>query len=249
MSDYFYGQGKVYAGVRVGNVIKAFRWLLDVSELKASLTTETKEFKESYSGQRATAKKIVTGKSLSLTWTMMERSKENVALALYGTTTSVAQGSVTGEALPAGLVAGDRVPLLYPGVSQVAITDSAASPATVDPSKYVVDAVYGAITFNDVSSATQPFKVAYTHGAAESVSVFTTPQPEIFLRYEGINIAEGGAPAIAEFYRVATEPLKELSLISTDVSGMQLTGEALIDSSRPASMEFGQFGRLIRPTA
>ena len=70
-----------------------------------------------------------------------------------------------------------------------------------------------------------------------------------FRSIKGINIAEGGAPAIAEFYRVATEPLKELSLISTDVSGMQLTGEALIDSSRPASMEFGQFGRLIRPTA
>jgi len=246
MSDYFYGQGKVYAALRLNGVTKALRWLLDVSDFKATLATETKERKESYSGQAASAKKIVTAKGLTLSMTLMERSNDNLALALYGTTSKVASGSATGEALPAGLIAGDRVALSYPGVSDVVLTDSASTPATVPEANYEVDPVFGAITLKNVGTLVQPFKAAYTHGAVESVSVFTAPQPEIFLRYEGINLAENNAPVIVEFYKVSTDPLKELSLISTDIAGMEISGEALIDPSRPYTPEFGQFGRIVR---
>lgn len=249
MSDYYYGQGKFFAGIRLGKAVPILRWLMDVSELKSLLSVETKEHKESYTGQRANAKKLVVGKSLSLTYTCMEHSKENLALALYGTATTIPQGTVTGEVLPSGIAAGDRVPLKYLSATEVVITDSAATPATLDSSKYDVDSVYGAITFKDVTGVTQPLKVAYKHGDIESVSMFTTPQPELFLRYEGINLAENGAPVVAEFYKVSTEPLKELALISTDISGMQITGEALIDPTRPYDPELGQFGRILRPKA
>ncbi|CAJ0743770.1 phage tail tube protein [Ralstonia mannitolilytica] len=247
MQPYYYGQGKVYAGMRVNGVVKAMKWLLDVSNLDAEFQVEQKKHKESWSGQAATVVKLIAGKSASVTMTVMQRSADNLALVLHGTATKGVAGTVTGEQLPTGLAAGDRITLAHPSVTNLVLTDSAATPAPVDPSKYTLDPIYGAIEIKDVAGSTQPWKAAYSYGTAESVSIFTAPQPEFFLRYEGINLADGGNPVIAEFYRVSTDPLKKLSMIdSGDIAGMEVTGEIMLDPTRPASAEFGQFGRLVQ---
>lgn len=247
MTDYFLGQGRVLIGaINAAGVVLALRWLGDVSDLKISLKTDTIKNKENYSGQRSTVKNITIGKEATVDLTLEELSQENLALALYGKSMLINSGSVTGEVLPIGLVAGDQVALKYMQVNAVMITDSSGTPVTLDPSKYDLDQNYGSITFKDVSSATQPFKVAYTHAALNNVSVFTAAQPEVFLRYEGINLAEGNAPVVVELYKVSTEPLKELALITDKLSNMQITASVLLDSTKPASDEFGQFGRILQ---
>ena len=247
MTQYFLGQGKIFVAARTAlGVALAQRWLGDVSDAKFSLKTTTLKHKESYSGQRSTAKNIVTDKEATIDLTLQELSQENLALALYGKSTEIASGSVTGEALPNNLVADDRISLKYMQVSAVIVTDSAATPATLNASKYVVDAQYGTITFKDVAGATQPFKVAYTHAALENVSVFTAAQPEVFLRYEGINLAEDNAPIILELYKVNTEPLKELALITDKLADLTISASVLIDNTKPVSDEFGQFGRILQ---
>lgn len=247
LQPYYYGQGKVYGGMRVNGVVKSLRWLLDVSNLDAEFQVEVKKAKESYSGQAATVVKIIAGKSASLSMTAMQRSSDNLALFLHGTATKGVAGTVTAETLATGLAAGDRIALAHPSVSNLVLTDSAATPATVDASKYTLDPIYGAIDIKDVTGTTQPWKAAYSYGAAEAVSIFTSPQPEFFLRYEGINLADEGKPVIAEFYRVSTDPLKKLSMISSgDIAGMEVTGEIMLDPTRAYSAEFGQFGRLVQ---
>lgn len=250
MSNYLLGQGKIYAAARDTNgKPKALRWLGDASEGKLALKTDNAEHKESYSGQRATAKKIVIGKEASFNFTLMELSKENLAMVLHGKAATIPAGSITGEALPSGLVAGDRVALKYPQVSAVVITDSTGAPVTLDPEKYEVDAIYGAITLLDVAGVVQPLKVAYSHAAIDNVSVFTAVPDDIFIRYEGINLAEGGTPIVVELYKLSTEPLKELSLISTKFVETSINATVLIDSSRPADDELGQFGRILQVAA
>lgn len=244
LQPYFYGQGKVLAGVRQGGVIKAMRWLLDVSALEGSFSVDQKTHKESYTGQAATAVKIVSGRAGKISMTAMQYSPENVALAVHGTTNTVAAGSVTGEVLPTGLRAGDIIALDHPNVSDLVITDSAGQP--VDTVKYELAAAFGSMEWKDVTGLVYPLKAAYKHGASVATSIFTASQPEIFLRYEGINLADEGRPVIAEFYRVSTDPLKKLPLISTDISGMELEGEIMLDPTRPSSPEFGQFGRLVQ---
>lgn len=247
MTQYFLGQGKVYIAARdASGKPKAQRWLGDVSAAKVGLKSTTAEQKESYSGQRATAKKVVVGKEASVDLTLMEISKDNLSLALVGKATSLASGSVSGEALPAGLVAGDRVSLKYPKVSAVAITDSAGTPVVLDPSKYDVIGDFGAIVLKDVSGVTQPLKAAYTHAALESVSMFTAAQSEVFLRYEGINLAEGGVPIVVELYKVNTDPLKDLALITDKFADMNISAAVLIDPAKPVDDELGQFGRIVQ---
>lgn len=134
MQPYYYGQGKVYAGMRVNGVVKAMKWLLDVSNLDAEFQVEQKKHKESWSGQAATVVKLIAGKSASVTMTVMQRSADNLALVLHGTATKGVAGTVTGEQLPTGLAAGDRITLAHPSVTNLVLTDSAATPAPVDPS-------------------------------------------------------------------------------------------------------------------
>jgi hypothetical protein len=50
------------------------------------------------------------------------------------------------------------------------------------------------------------------------IGIFTQPLPERFLRLEGINTAQGNAKVLVELYRVAFDPLKEISFISTSTT-------------------------------
>jgi hypothetical protein len=51
---------------------------------------------------------------------------------------------------------------------------------------------------------------------------------------------------LAEIYRVALDPTKELGLISDDYGKFSLEGNALVDPTKPATdLVFGQFGRLV----
>ncbi|MFZ6655664.1 hypothetical protein [Undibacterium sp. TJN19] len=248
-TTYLLGQGKVYIAKRdaFGNP-KALRWLGDVSAAKLALKVTNAEQKESYSGQRGTVKRVQVGKEATIELTMMEINTDNLALNVSGVVTNTPSGSVTGEALPV-VVAGNRVAFKNPGVTSVVITDSASTPVTLATTKYKVDPAFGAVDFKDVTGATQPFLAAYSHGAVDSVAMFNAQQEDDFLRYEGINLAENGAPIIVELYKVNSEPLKELALITDKFAEMQITAAVLIDGAKTPSDELGQFGRILQIAA
>jgi hypothetical protein len=70
------------------------------------------------------------------------------------------------------------------------------------------------------------------------VAFFNAPPKEMQLRYEGINLAEGNAPVIAEFYKISTAPLQELALITSgnELAGMAYEAECLADRhARPTA--------------
>ena len=247
MSNYLLGQGSIFVAERDANgKPKALRWLRDVSSAKIALKTTEVNHKESYSGQRSTAKVITTGKEASIDLTLMEMSGENLAMATQGKLAQVTNGTITNEVLPIGLVAGDRIALKYPKVSAVTITDSTGTPATLDPAKYHVNAEYGAIVLDDLTGVTQPLKVAYSYAALETVAIFAEGQKQTFWRYEGINLAEEGKPIIVELYRVTAKPLKDLSLITDKLSDMNISADVLIDTTKPANSDLGQFGRILQ---
>ncbi|MDN6856986.1 hypothetical protein QO207_10340 [Pseudomonas sp. CAN2814] len=249
---YFYGQGQVDAAPIVNGVVGKWRWIQDVSAMAIQLAVDKVEHKESYSGQKALVRSFPIGKTATINMTLHSISPDNLALTLYGKVVTKAAGTVTAEPLPGALVAGDVVALANPGVTDLVITDSAATPVELDEQYYALlaDGAYGEVQILSLPTPapTQPFKAAYGYAATKQVGMFTAPQPTIALRYKGINLAEGGAPVIVELYKVATDPLQELALINDGnaVAGMQISGGILLDSSRPASDDLGQFGRIIQ---
>jgi len=70
--------------------------------------------------------------------------------------------------------------------------------------------------------------------------------PERYLRLEGLNTADGNARVLVELYRVAFDPLKEISFISNEYNKFEMEGSLLADSSKSFDATLGQFGRIVQ---
>jgi hypothetical protein len=248
MSLYASFQGRVYLGKRDPNGLPIeVRSPGNVADLKLALKTEVLEHFESQTGQRSLDHRMVKTKSASISLAIEEFTKENLALALYGTHVATASGTVTDEPIGGAVpVVGDRYFLAHPKVSSLVVKDTAGTPATLTlGTHYTADTDFGAIQFLDTTGLTAPFKASYAFGDVSEIGIFTQPLPERFLRLEGLNTAQGNAKVLVELYRVAFDPLKELALISNDYNKFELEGSLLADSSKPYDAVLGQFGRIV----
>lgn len=245
---YFSGQGKVFVAPLVNGLPGEFRWVGNVPDFKPSFDTNKIEHKESYTGQRLLDKVITTENKAKVSAELEDWSKENLALAVRGKTNTIASGAVTSAApdtSPAALVAGSIWALKHQKVSAVVIKDSSGSPVTVDSADYTVDADFGTVTILDVTGYTLPLKAEYSYASVDNIAFFTQPIAEVAIRFEGVNTADNNKKVLAEIYRVALDPTKDLGLISNDLGKFQLEGNALVDPTKPDDLVFGRFGRLV----
>ncbi|WKB50779.1 hypothetical protein [Eleftheria terrae] len=246
---YFSGQGRVYVGSRdaAGRPL-GLSYVGNVPELKVSLSVETLEHQESSSGQRLTDLQLIKTKKGEFSCTLEELVPGNLALGLYGTTTQQAAGSVAAEALPNPVTPGSLYLLTKQNVSTVVVKDSSSTPKTLPAAQYSVNAKHGSLVVNDKTAGgpyVEPFKVDYAYGVAQVTSMFTQPLPERWVRFEGLNTADGNAEVVIDLYRVAINPAKELSMITDELLKFELSGQVLADTLKPATGELGQFGRLV----
>lgn len=249
MSTYASFQGRVYLGKRdaAGLPIEV-RSPGNVAELKLSLKTDVLEHYESQTGQRTLDHRMVKQKSATVNLTIEEFTKENLALALYGTHVVGTPGTVTDEPIGGATpTVGDRYFLAHPKVSSLVVVDSAGTPATLTAgTHYTADLDFGALQFLDTTGFTAPFKASYAYGVATEIGIFTQALPERYLRLEGINTAQGNAKVLVELYRVAFDPLKEISFISDEYNKFELEGSLLADGTKPFDAVLGQFGRIVQ---
>jgi len=180
--------------------------------------------------------------------TIEEFTKENLALALYGTHVVGTSGTVTAETIGGATpVVGDRYFLAHPKVSTLVVVDSAGTPATLTlGTHYTADTDFGALQFLDTTGFTAPFKASYGYGVATEIGIFTQALPERYLRLEGLNTAQNNAKVLVELYRVAFDPLKEISFISDEYNKFELEGSLLADGTKPFDAVLGQFGRIVQ---
>lgn len=253
LEQYYFGQGRVYSR-RWGVAGAPWRWWGDVSDLKFAASADTIKHQESYTGNKLAVRSIPIGKTMNISGTVQQIDTVTLTDLLGGTVTSVAAGAVTGEILGT-IAAGDIIKLDYPGVSALVVTDSNASPATIDAANYDSSLLpWGTLEFlslPDAPAPTPPLLAAYSYSGYDQVSFFTTQLPMLEFRYEGINLAEDNAPVICEFYKGSPDPLKELALISTgnSLAGTAFTLEALYDTTKPDDPVLGRFGRFMQVKA
>ncbi|CDM42386.1 hypothetical protein [Ectopseudomonas oleovorans] len=250
---YYYGQGKLKLAIIAANgTLGPWRWVGDVSALSGAMQEETVSHDESYSGKKVKVREFGIRPQLTMSATLHSLDTENLAMYSQGTASSTAAGTASGEALPTGLQAGDEVVLANPGVSDLVITDSSGTPATLDEEHYLLDPAFGNLQIVSLPTSpapTQPFIAAYEYAARKQVTLLSAAsRPNVALRYEGINLAEGGAPVIMELYKLSPGLLQELSMITdgNTVAGMPVSFSALLDTSKPANGPMGQFGRIIQ---
>ncbi len=221
----------------------------DAPVCTVELATTTENRTESRSGNRLTSATLQTGKEATISLTLNWANGENLALGMYGRISNTAAGSVTGEVLPSGLVAGDEIALAHGGVSALVITDSAATPATVPGANYSLESANGGVVkILDIGAFTQPFKAAYSHTASVDATMFTETPPERYLFLDGINTVDNSA-VLVDLYRVKFNPAGSIPLINEGFGQLELTGVVLFDSEAAADTALGGFGRMRLPAA
>lgn len=258
MPTYASFQGRVFLGSRDANGQPInVRSPGNVATLKLSLKTDVLEHYESQSGQRSQDHRMIKQKSASVSLTIEEFTKENLALALFGNFSTMNSGRVQNQPLGDRQdlpTLGERLFLAHQRISNLQVRDSSLDPKSLlNGEDYTLDADFGAIQLlrlNDGETPPASFKppllASYDHGEVTNIGIFNRPPPERFLRLEGVNTAQGNARVIVEIYRVAFDPLKELDLISDNYNKFELEGSALMDSTKPVDAEFGQLGRIIQ---
>jgi hypothetical protein len=246
------GQGPVYFGTydpalgtpEMGYLTKLFKVGCANSALTTTPKRETKNIKESCSGQRLDIAEIETGKSLDVKLDMHQFDRETLARAFFGASTAETAGTVTAEVLHSGLAAGDYVFLKRPGASALVLTDSNATPTTlVEGTHYkVVDAAQGVLQMLDVATLTQPLKAAYAYAAYGNIAAFTATSVKTGILFTGQN--QDGDRARVVIPKVSLAMSGDFSWIGSEESVLSLGGMAFYVPELAADPLFGPFLRI-----
>jgi hypothetical protein len=248
-TNYYIGKGPLYIADR--DVDGNPGALEDVGEVILSLEV-TKEYKSNFATRNEVNEKdahVPVSQEVKGTITLKERTAKNLQYILHGTKTAKAGGSVTAQAFPSGIVAGEehRLPGFTGIASSLVITDSNGTPATlVEGTNYTVDLKYGRVKFILVSGFTQPFEAAFTNAASTRNSILTKRVVNKFVRFEGINIGnnDGARAFLEELYDCTLMPAQKLDEKGEDFSTYELAFECLADPTKDYTEELGRYGFL-----
>lgn len=247
-SNYYFGHGMARLGVRNSSgVVTDFDIeLKEVDELSFAIEIDKVE--------HVSKREAIASKDLSVARMMGLKGKLVIAthdpdmlkVYLFGTKAAVAGGSFTAIAFGTAAL-GARLPIggNRKNITSLVITDSAGSPATlVAGTDYEADLDDGTVKFISLGSYVQPFKAAGSEGAGTSVGIITQRVYERYLRFKGINIADGDKKCVVDIYRVQIEPATSWNLLNSgnEVNTYEIGFEALKDPTVDPSAALGQYG-------
>ncbi len=162
--------------------------------------------------------------------TLQSISKENLALALRGTVSSAALGTVVAEAQTAykgGLVS---TAFMSPTVTEVT---NAGDTVTYDEGvDYRVTGAGIVILETGTITEAQPILISYSHPAIDVVEALTTGATEYTLYFDGLNEAENNSNVSVVLHRAKFKLATTLGLISDDYVNLEVEGELLLDASQ-----------------
>ena len=154
----------------------------------------------------------------------------NLALALLGTTSAVASGTVTGEAVIANK--GGLVPLAKAGASSVVVTHTSGTPTYAPNVDYQVTGAGIMILAGGAITEAQALKVNYAYPAQTDIQMLTSSGQEYRFIIDGLNDAESGKVHVIEIYRWKPEPTSGLDLIGDKMGRLQIQGQMLADAAK-----------------
>jgi hypothetical protein len=232
MTDTVYypylGSGKIYA--RVAGASAGLMYIGNASKLELAVAEDKqklKDFSKPGGGTYATVSRV---SEATLSMTLADLNKTNVARALFGTESAIVGATVVDEVVTA--YKGAIVPLLHPNPTAVTVTDSTAVTTFSAVTDYEVRA--GGIYILPTGTITdaQSLKVDYTYAAYDKVEAMTSSSITLELHFEGLNEANSGKPVIVDVYRAQLSPTKALSLLGETFAELQVEAEILADTSK-----------------
>lgn len=234
-------QGAINLAVRKNARPTAFHFVgvADACEIAFEVNTVTQM--ESHTGERLEVGSLTLGKSGTLSMTLKDWSLQNLALVLYGNQVEIATGTVTAEAIPDDVVAGDRIRTDNPFIDSV-VVDNSGTPL-VEGTDYEVESPNaGIIKF--LTAPPAGVTLAYSYAKRSALGIFTQQAPERWFLLDGIN-TENGERLTLELFKVKFNPVENLGLLHNEGYGeLSVTAAVLADLDQPVNSELGRFGRI-----
>ena len=245
-TDYMYLHGEAWWGDRsVTGTVPYFESLPEIDELTLAIAQE----KISHVSKRASMKikdlSAAVMSSITGTIKLSSATPEQLKQFLFGAKAAVAAGTITAVSLGT-VIAGQwyKIPGDYRDIALTFIKDSNGSPVTlVNGTDYTIDLAAGMVKCL-LATGTMPWLVTGTSGAGTGVGLLNERKFEKWLRFKGINVADGDNSVTLDLYKIQIDPTKALQLIGSgnEPTVFEIEFEALKDTTKSASATFGQMG-------
>jgi len=243
VTKYYSLQGRVSYFKRQSNGRKgAGVWAQNVPRLDVSMQVDEESIKESHSGNKMKDLVIEIEKGLTTALTLHGFTIDNLARGLWASKYLVEGGTVSAEALPTGLVAGDYFALDHQNTSDWSLVDSTGTPVSLVAGTHYaqVSAFAGHGEILDLEGLTPPVLASYSYANSNALSLLTTRPDDHWLVFDGIETVSKSR-CYMEIPRHTARPMSSLSLINNEgVGTMEMEGEALFDGTDP-NYPFGKF--------
>lgn len=232
-------QGELFLAKMINGQPSALLPIGNTPELQIQITSETTDHYESKTGLRAKDAVLRKQTGVSISGTLEEVTKENLAMVLSGKTLEIPEAIVP-ESTIGAVKAGEMIDLGIRNLSDVAFKGPADAAITAD--KYILDAVFGTVVFNE---AITDVKWSGKSGVITRTTIATNLGEEYRFFFKGVDTFQGDKIAVT-LWRVELSPDTEFDLIHEEFASYSIEGECLADISKAHDAELSIFGHIER---
>jgi hypothetical protein len=216
----------------------------DVSALTISPSETTVEHMEHCSGKQQVDSSVNFRPTVTGNIVFDSLDDEWLAFFYKGTRSTIASGTVTGEAhvLGADKILFTNQTNITTNKANITLAATAPAAAVIPAEDYTVSHT-GKIQIVQSNVATA-VTVGYAYGAATQVAAYTgNANEEYWLVYEGINLADQERPVIVDIYKCKFSQDGSQELISEDYITLGMGFQILFDDKQPNDPTTGRFLR------
>jgi len=208
-------QGELFLAKMINGQPSALLPIGNTPELQIQITSETTDHYESKTGLRAKDAVLRKQTGVSISGTLEEVTKENLAMVLSGKTLEIPEATVP-ESTIGAVKAGEMIDLGVRNLSDVAFKGPADAAITAD--KYILDAVFGTVVFNE---AITDVKWSGKSGAITRTTIATNLGEEYRFFFKGVDTFQGDKIAVT-LWRVELSPDTEFDLIHEEFAALKV---------------------------
>lgn len=232
-------QGQLFLAKMINGQPSALLPIGNTPELQLQISSETTDHYESKTGLRAKDAVLRKQTGVTISGTLEEVTKENLAMVLSGKTIEIPESTVP-ESTIGAVKAGEMIDLGIRNLSDVEFKGPADAAITAD--KYILDSVFGTVIF---SEAITDVKWTGKSGAITRTTVATNLGEEYRFFFKGVDTYQGDKIAVT-LWRVELSPDTEFDLIHEDFASYSIEGECLADITKAHDTELSIFGHIER---
>lgn len=245
---YFVGQGSLYVAVRGPGwnyVPQGYTPVGDVSSLHISLGGPLTTYADVGPVSPVTFG-VTPGERMVLSATCENINPRNLLHLMGGKHIASIAGIVTHELVQAW--SGKYCPLKQIALIEfTSLSNTDLTQTYLEGADYEIDRAHGTLWINPdgLILDAQMLLATYQYDTHSSMAMGTEALPMLWVRFEGVNVADHNNPVVVDFYKVRPRVLQQFTLIAPDqFISLAWEGDIYYDETQTDMTRFGRWFRM-----